>query len=105
MVWRACVSGTSTFSPGEVAFLTSPVTPYPLTFTGTTPTPNLPRNLLTNLFYGYSMQTPAVGTYEAITGRSPGNLARMYKWNITSQSNDVYTCSNGVWSPSGDKAL
>ena len=66
--------GTNGLNPGEMAAIVNPDTsPFTITFMGDEQTPNLPRDLLANeQKYGYSMQTVSTGTFEAITGRSPG---------------------------------
>src|SRR2546422_6940325 len=53
-----------------------------LTFMGDEQTPKLPRDLLANeQKYGYSMQTVSTGTFEAITGRSPGQDRKSTRLN------------------------
>src|SRR2546428_448706 len=46
------------------------------------------------------MQTPSQGTYDSITGRSPGQQSQLARFNAASQAYDVYTYANGAWSPS-----
>lgn len=93
--------GTNSLNPGETVGVVNPdVSPYTITFTGDEQTPNLPRDLLANgQEYAYSMQIVSTGTFEAITGRSPGQGSRLLRLNTGSQALDTYTFSNAAWDP------
>jgi len=93
--------GTNDLNPGEMAAIVNPsASPFTITFMGDEQTPNLPRDLLPNgQQYGYSMQTVSTGTFEAITGRSPGEGSQLLRFNTESHALDIYTYSNAAWNP------
>ena len=93
--------GTNVLNPGEMAAIVNPdASLYTITFTGDEQAPNLPRDLLANeQKYGYSMQTVSTGTFEAITGRSPGQGSQLLRFNTASHVLDTYTYSNAAWNP------
>ena len=80
--------GTNVLNPGEMAAIVNPdVSPVTLTFMGDEQAPNLPRDLLANgQKYGCSMQTVSTGTFEAITGRSPGEGSQLLRFNTESHA-------------------
>jgi hypothetical protein len=93
--------GTNTLKPGELAAINNPQ-PSPFIIHWTTTPPYIVNllDLLPGKFYGYSSQTPSIGTYESITGRLPANGCGMLKWNTSAQAYDSYTFSAGAWTPS-----
>jgi len=93
--------GTNGLNPGEMAAIVNPdVSPFTIAFMGDEQAPNLPRDLLANeQKYGYSMQTVSTGTFEAITGRSPGQGSQLLRFNTGSHALDTYTYSNAAWNP------
>ena len=94
--------GTNGLNPGEMAAIVNPdaSSPFTLTFMGDEQAPNLPRDLLANgQKYGYGMQTVSTGTFEAITGRSPGEGSQLLRFNTESHALDTYTYSNAAWNP------
>jgi hypothetical protein len=93
--------GTNTFKPGELAALNNPnPSPFIIHWTTTPPYNVVLQDLLPGQIYGYSSQTPSLGTYESITGRLPAQGCMMLKWNTNSQAYDQYNFTGGTWSPS-----
>jgi hypothetical protein len=95
------IPGTNSLKPGEMATINNPGTaPFIIHWTTTPPyTVNL-LDLLPARTYGYSSQTPSIGTYESITGRLPTEGSGMLKFNPATQSYQQYSFSLGQWSPS-----
>jgi len=91
-----------TLNPGEGFWIVPAAPIIGLTFTGNPHPVQVPTPLPCGCgqFNFLSRQEVGTGTYENMTGLKPQNGAEYWEWNSGTQSFDVHTYTNCLWSPS-----